>query len=111
MSETLKNDYCEPCSIGTPPLEGREIETLFNKISDDWVVMEQKKLVREYKFINFKEALAFVNKVGEIAEIEGHHPDIALGWGKVIISLMTHKINGLSRNDFIMAAKIDDLNN
>ncbi len=110
MSESLKQEFCEPCSLGTPPLEGEELETLYKEVGKEWVLMEQKKMMREYKFKNFKEALEFVNKVGEIAEREGHHPDIAFGWGKAVISLMTHKINGLSRNDFIMASKIDDLN-
>lgn len=75
----------------------------------DWKVEEEKKLRREFKFKDFKEALAFVNKIGAIAEEEGHHPDIELGWGKVEVELSTHAIGGLSVNDFIMAAKIDKI--
>ncbi len=109
MSETLKQEYCEPCSLGTPPLEGEALDTLYKEIDSDWELVEGKKITHKYKFKNFKEALEFVNKVGAIAENEGHHPDIELGWGRVLVSLMTHKIGGLSRNDFIMASKIDDL--
>ncbi|MCD4712361.1 MAG: 4a-hydroxytetrahydrobiopterin dehydratase [Clostridiales bacterium] len=109
MSESLKQEFCEPCSLGTPPLEGDELEALYKEVDSEWELIEEKKITHKYKFKNFKEALEFVNKVGEIAENEGHHPDIELGWGRVTISLMTHKIGGLSRNDFIMASKIDDL--
>lgn len=73
----------------------------------DWKVKEGKKIERKFKFKNFKEALGFVDKIGEIAEHEGHHPDIKLGWGRVDVELSTHAIGGLSVNDFILAAKID----
>ena len=75
----------------------------------DWKVEDGKKIKREFKFEDFKSALAFVNKIGEIAEEEGHHPDIELGWGRVGVELSTHAIGGLSTNDFILAAKIDKL--
>lgn len=109
MSETLKQEYCEPCSLGTPPLEGEALDALYKEIDSEWELIEGKKITHKFKFKNFKEALEFVNKVGEIAEKEGHHPDLELGWGRVVVSLMTHKIQGLSRNDFIMASKIDEL--
>ena len=70
---------------------------------------DAKKISRKYKFKNFKEALVFVNKIGDIAEAEGHHPDLSFGWGKVTIELMTHAIGGLSENDFILAAKINGI--
>lgn len=75
----------------------------------EWKVIDGKKIRREFKFKDFKEALAFVNKIGEIAEEEGHHPDIELGYGRVAVNLSTHAIGGLSTNDFIVAAKIDRL--
>ncbi|MBE0451436.1 MAG: 4a-hydroxytetrahydrobiopterin dehydratase [Clostridia bacterium] len=109
MSETLKQEFCEPCSLGTPPLAGEALDALYKEIGSEWELVEGKKITHKYKFKNFKEALEFVNKVGAIAENEGHHPDIELGWGRVVVNLMTHKIDGLSRNDFIMASKIDDL--
>ncbi len=91
-------------------LEEDAILTLKKELKDDWDVVNEHHLEKEFTFKNFKEALAFTNKVGELAENENHHPDIYLGWGKVRIVLWTHKINGLSDNDFIMAAKIDTLN-
>lgn len=109
MAETLKQEFCEPCSLGTPSLEGEELDQLYKEIDTEWNLIDGKTITHKYKFKNFKEALEFVNKVGKIAEAEGHHPDIELGWGRVVVSLMTHKIGGLSRNDFIMASKIDDL--
>lgn len=75
-----------------------------------WTIEKEQHLQREFRFPDFKQALTFVNRVGEIAEQEGHHPDILLAWGKVEITLWTHKINGLTESDFIMAAKIDRLN-
>ncbi|NLW21826.1 MAG: 4a-hydroxytetrahydrobiopterin dehydratase [Tissierellia bacterium] len=105
----LADKKCIPCSIGAPTLYPEEIEELKGSISQEWQVLDNKKLERTFKFKNFKEALDFTNKVGNIAEEEGHHPDIFLSWGKVIITLWTHKIGGLHENDFILAAKIDKL--
>lgn len=109
MSTSFSQEKCIPCSIDTPPLEGKELRTMMDEIEGDWHLVEDKKIVRKFKFKNFAQALEFVNSVGAIAEEQGHHPDIELGWGRVKISLMTHKINGLSRNDFIMASLIDEL--
>lgn len=86
-----------------------EYEPLLKQVKD-WEVVEEVKIVKQFKFKNFKEALAFVNKVGELAESENHHPNIFLyGWSKVKITLTTHALKGLSENDFILAAKIDAL--
>ena len=109
MSNRLSQEKCIPCSVGTPPLAGDELNPLMSELKDDWVLFQDKKIERSFKFKNFAKALAFVNEVGDLAEDKGHHPDIELGWGRVKISLMTHKIDGLSRNDFIMASLIDEL--
>ncbi len=100
---------CVPCQGGTPPLEGKELEAYCSELSAGWHVVHEHHLEKEFHFNDFKEALAFTNKVGELAEQEGHHPDIQLSWGKVRIVLWTHKINGLTESDFILAAKIDQL--
>ncbi|HCE45682.1 MAG TPA: 4a-hydroxytetrahydrobiopterin dehydratase [Lentisphaeria bacterium] len=105
----LTEKKCEPCSGGVEPLAGEKICMISKQISTEWKVVEEHHLAREFKFINFVEALKFVNKVGCLAESEKHHPDIHLSWGKVKIEIYTHKIDGLHENDFILAAKIDKL--
>lgn len=98
---------CIPCSGGIPPLRGSEIEQLRAKLGGGWNVVDEHHLEKEYSFDDFKRALEFTNKVGEIAEGEGHHPDIYLAWGLVRLTIWTHKIDGLSESDFILAAKAD----
>jgi 4a-hydroxytetrahydrobiopterin dehydratase len=107
--EVLLSKQCIPCTIDTPPLEADEILQLKPQLNEAWKVLEDRQLERQFKFKDFATALEFVNKVGALAEEEGHHPDLELGWGRVVIRLMTHKIKGLSYNDFVMAAKIDQL--
>lgn len=102
----LADRRCVPCKKGTPALTPREYEALLAEL-DDWSVIEGRYLARELRFKDFAEALAFVNDVGAVAEAEGHHPDIHLGWGRVKIDLWTHTIDGLSQADFVLAAKID----
>jgi 4a-hydroxytetrahydrobiopterin dehydratase len=109
MTESLADKKCVPCRGGVPPLRGEELEKLWADLPD-WTVTNEHHLQREFKFPDFKQALDFVNRVGELAEEQGHHPDILLAWGKVGITLWTHKIDGLTESDFIMAAKIDRLN-
>lgn len=108
-----KNDLvqkkCGPCQKGTLPLVAQEIANLLPSLDKEWKVEDVHHLEREFHFKNFKEALDFTVKVGNVAESEGHHPDIQLSWGKVKVTIWTHKINGLSINDFILAAKIDRL--
>ena len=106
MAEQLADKKCVPCRGGTPPLKGKELKDL-HKIVPQWNVVEAHHLTREYKFPDFAQALEFVNRVGALAEEQGHHPDILLAWGKVGITLWTHKVDGLTESDFIMAAKID----
>ena len=106
MSE-LAQQKCIPCEGGVPALQGDEISRYQEQLASDWQVVDVHHLLKDYNFENFVEALAFTNKVGEVAEAEGHHPDIYLAWGKVGIKIWTHKIDGLSVSDFILAAKID----
>lgn len=106
----LLQQKCVPCEGGEEPLKKSEFEVYLTQVSDWAVVYDDKAIERDFKFKNFKEALVFVNKVGEIAESEGHHPDIYLhNWRKVKLTLSTHAIKGLSVNDFILAAKVDKL--
>ena len=105
----LEKGKCVPCQAGGEPLNGEAIANLLGRLAEGWKVIDQRYLEKEYKFKNFRLALDFVNKIGELAESEGHHPDIYLAWGKVKVKLWTHKINGLDNNDFILAAKIDKL--
>lgn len=107
--DSLLTKKCIPCSIGSEPLKKDEIELLYNSLDKGWKVVDFQRLEKSYKFKDFREALDFTNRVGELAEAEGHHPDIYLSWGKVILKLWTHKIGGLHENDFILAAKIDGL--
>ena len=105
---SLSEKVCEPCRGGIPPLTSDEIAPLLSQLSG-WEVIDSHHLHKDYTFPNFKEALAFTNKVGELAEDVGHHPDIYLAWGKVTITVWTHKIDGLAEADFIFAAKCDTL--
>lgn len=105
----LLSKKCIPCSINTDPLAPDEIDNLFKDLKSGWEVIEYKYIEKTFKFNDFKQALDFTNKVGELAESEGHHPDIYLAWGRVVIKLWTHKIKGLHENDFILAAKIDEI--
>ena len=109
MTCPLYQKKCIPCEGGVPPLHGKELETLARELSSGWAVIDEHHLEKEFRFRNFKEALAFTNAVGAVAEEKQHHPDILLSWGKVIIRLWTHKNNGLTENDFILAAKCDKL--
>ena len=108
MSELAEKE-CIPCKGGIPPLKGQALAELLRKLGNNWAVINEHHLEKEFTFKNFREALAFTNKVGELAEEQGHHPDIHLSWGKVRITIWTHKIDGLTESDFIMAAKIDQL--
>jgi 4a-hydroxytetrahydrobiopterin dehydratase len=104
----LASKTCVPCKGGTPPLKGEELNELRRQVPE-WEVIEEHHLRRTFRFKNFREALVFVNKVGELAEEQGHHPDISFGWGRVEVTIWTHKIDGLTESDFILAAKVDTL--
>jgi 4a-hydroxytetrahydrobiopterin dehydratase len=106
MSELAAKE-CIPCRGGVPPLKGKEITDLLAKLGGGWKVAGEHNLEKDYTFKNFREALDFTNRVGEMAEKQGHHPDIYLAWGKVKLTVWTHKIDGLTESDFVFAAKAD----
>jgi len=102
----LAEQTCVPCRGGVPPLNAEQIQPLASQVKN-WNVVDNHHIEKDFKFSDFKTALDFVNKVGAIAEEQGHHPDIYLAWGKAQVKIWTHKINGLTESDFILAAKID----
>ena len=104
----LSSRQCIPCRGGVPPLQGQEITNLLTEL-DGWEVVNQHHLTKTFSFANFREAQQFVNRIGDLAEEQGHHPDICFGWGRAEITIWTHKIDGLTESDFILAAKIDKL--
>ena len=104
----LASRECVPCRGGVPPLKGEEITNLLAQLSE-WEVVAEHHLRKVYKFANFREAQQFVSRAGDLAEEQGHHPDICFGWGRAEITIWTHKIDGLTESDFILAAKIDRL--
>ena len=106
----LASKECVPCRGGIPPLAGDELKTLSQQLGNGWEVIDAHHLSKDFTFKNFTEALAFVNRVGDVAEEQNHHPDLYLSWGKVRVEIWTHKINGLTESDFIFAAKADQQN-
>ena len=109
MSATLAEKTCVPCRGGIPPLSAEEA-ALLQRQAPEWALLDDsRRIERKFGFANFREALGFVQRVGELAEAEGHHPDITFGWGYATMSFRTKKIKGLHENDFIMAVKVDHL--
>lgn len=108
MSTKLAEMKCVPCKGGVPPLSEEKVKQLLLDLHDDWSVDGHGHLRRTFKFKDFVTALEFVNTVGAIAELQQHHPDLHLSWGKVIGEIWTHKINGLTESDFVFAAKMDE---
>jgi 4a-hydroxytetrahydrobiopterin dehydratase len=109
MATALAEKHCVSCKGGVEPLKGEQIDRQMAELDPEWRVVDEHHLEREFTFRDFREALEFVDRVGALAEEENHHPDIHLSYGKVKIGLWTHKIDGLHENDFILAAKIDQL--
>lgn len=105
----LLEKKCEPCEGGVEPLKGEKLTPYLSELKNKWTVEKEFKIVYSYKFEDYVKTIAFVNEVAELAEAEGHHPILHVFWGKVDIELWTHSISGLSENDFILAAKIDEL--
>lgn len=108
MTTELSDKTCVPCRGGIAPLSQTEIKPLVQEL-DGWEVIDDHHLTKLYRFPDFATALKHVNRIGEIAEAQGHHPDIELGWGRVQVDIWTHKIDGLTESDFILAAKIDKI--
>lgn len=108
-SNDLASRQCEPCRGGVARLQGAELEQIQRKLGSGWQVADGHHLEKTYVFKDFRAALAFTNRVGELAETQGHHPDIYLAWGKVQVKIWTHKIDGLTESDFVLAAKVDQL--
>ena len=107
MVSDLASRECVPCRGGVPPLDGDTIRDLLRQLANDWRAIDDHRLHKEFRLKNFAEALAFTNRVGAIAEGQNHHPDIYLAWGKVGITIWTHKIDGLTESDFVFAAKCE----
>lgn len=105
----LAQQKCIPCEGNARPLEGNALEERLAELGGGWKLVDNHHLEKEYKFPDFRQALDFTNRAGELAEAENHHPDIFLSWGKVKLVLWTHKVDGLTDNDFIVAAKADRL--
>ncbi len=105
----LHQQKCEPCSGDTPVLTGPQLQNFYERIADDWELVDEHHLHRVYKFDDFREALEFTYQIGEMSEQENHHPNIELTWGKVEVTIYTHAIDGLSENDFIWASKADTI--
>jgi len=105
---SLAEKHCVPCRGGVPPLKGEALEQLKSQLPG-WQVVDERHLLKTYSFPDFRTALDFVNKAGAIAEAEGHHPDLLLSWGRVEAKIWTHKVNGLTESDFILAAKLDEI--
>jgi 4a-hydroxytetrahydrobiopterin dehydratase len=105
---TLADKQCVPCRGGVPALKGEELQRLSAQLPG-WKVVEDHHLQRTFLFPDFREALSFVNRAGAVAEEQGHHPDLALSWGAVEVKIFTHKIEGLTESDFILAAKIEQV--
>jgi len=108
-NSTLAKKSCEPCRGGVPPLEKEKIIELLDQLGNGWKEKNEHHIEKSYSFEDFQSALDFTNKVGAIAEKEGHHPDIHLSWGEVTLKIWTHKIDGLTESDFILAAKCDEV--
>ncbi len=109
MSIPLAQQQCIPCRGGVPPLEGQALEALEHELGADWRVVDGHHLEKEYRFPDFVTALGFVNRVGELAEEQNHHPDLFLAWGRAVVQIWTHKIDGLTESDFVFAAKTETL--
>lgn len=109
MSIPLAQQQCIPCRGGVPPLEGEALDALAAELGADWRVVDGHHLEKEYRFPNFVTALDFVNRVGGMAEEQNHHPDLFLAWGRVVVRIWTHKIDGLTESDFVFAAKAETL--
>jgi 4a-hydroxytetrahydrobiopterin dehydratase len=104
---SLADQTCVPCKGGVPPMDGRRANELLRELDEGWTLNTEGHLERTYRFSNFVDAMAFANRVGDIAEEQNHHPDLHVAWGKCTVEIWTHKIKGLTESDFYFAAKAD----
>jgi 4a-hydroxytetrahydrobiopterin dehydratase len=104
----LAKKSCVPCKGGVPPLKGDDLAQLHEELGGDWQLVDEHHLEKTYTYSNWAEAMAFANKVSDIAEAQDHHPDLLVGWGKVMVTIWTHKIDGLTESDFVFAAKVEE---
>lgn len=109
MTSDLAKKECKPCDGKTPPLKGDALKQMQNRLNGGWKILDEQRLEKEFKFPDFRHALEFVNQVGDIAEEQNHHPDIYFTWGQARIQIWTHSAKGLTENDFVLAAKIDEV--
>jgi len=109
MTKPLAERRCEPCHGGTPRVEGDELRRYMDELGPPWEVREEHHLEADFSFPDFMEALRFANRLGALAEAEGHHPEVTVTWGHATVRVWTHAIDGLSDNDFILAAKAGEL--
>lgn len=109
MSSELAKKECKPCEGGTSALKGEALKQMQNRLGGNWKVLDEERLEKQFKFPDFRHALEFVNRVGEVAEEQNHHPDIYFTYGAARIQIWTHSVKGLTENDFVLAAKIDEL--
>lgn len=107
MPVRLSDRKCVPCEAGAPALDEQRVGELIAELGSDWKAVAVHHITKSFKFRNFRQALAFTNAVGALAEEEGHHPEITLAWGKVALRIWTHKIDGLTESDFVLAAKVE----
>ena len=107
--QRLAGQACIPCTVGAEPLRGELVDRLLAQLGNGWQVIDGHHLTKTYRFASFKDALAFVVRVGEMADLQGHHPDVHLSWGKARLDVWTHKIDGLTESDFFLAAKAESL--
>ncbi len=105
----LSEKECVPCRGGVAALQGESLTRLMEELGSGWQLIDGHHLEKRFKFPDFREALAFTTRVGELAEAQGHHPEIQLGWGKVVLTVWTHKADGLTESDFVFAAKVNEL--
>jgi 4a-hydroxytetrahydrobiopterin dehydratase len=103
----LADRSCVPCRGGVPPLKGEELRALSDELGAGWDVVDEHHLEKRFEFPDFRTALDYTYRLGLVAEAEGHHPDIELGWGRAVVRIFTHKIDGLTESDFVLAAKAD----
>ncbi|OGV63295.1 MAG: 4a-hydroxytetrahydrobiopterin dehydratase [Lentisphaerae bacterium RIFOXYB12_FULL_65_16] len=106
---SLADRECVPCRGGVPPLKDAALKALADQLGPAWQVVDEHHLEKKFRFPDFRQALDFTVRIGELAEQANHHPDIHLAWGKVVVTLWTHKIGGLAEADFVFAAKVDRL--